>query len=63
MTSTEESDNIGPRIIVVLVILLITGFFIPQGTLSKNALLLLWVVMTFAAWLWIKSGLEGTRGF
>jgi hypothetical protein len=60
MTPTKDSDNVGPRIIVVLVTLVITGFFIPQETLSKNALLLLWVVITFTACLWIQAGLEST---
>jgi hypothetical protein len=60
MIPTNDSDNIVPRIIVVLVTLVIAGFFIPQETLSKNALLLLWIVMAFAVWLWIRSGLEST---
>lgn len=63
MTPTKDSDNVGPRIIVVLVTLVIAGFFIPQETLSKNALLLLWIVITFAASLWIQAGIESTRDY
>ena len=63
MTPTKDSDNVGPRIIVVLVTLVIAGFFIPQETLSKNALLLLWVVITFAGCLWLQAGLESTTDY
>jgi hypothetical protein len=63
MTHTKDSDIVGPRIIIVLVTLVIAGFFIPQETLSKDALLLLWVVITFAACLWIQAGLEGTTDY
>jgi hypothetical protein len=63
MTPTKDSDNMGLRLIVILVTLVIAGFFIPQETLSKNTLLLLWGVIAFAGWLWIQSGLESTRDY
>jgi hypothetical protein len=60
MISTKDSDNLGFRIIVVLITLVIAGFFIPQETLSKSALLLLWGLITFTGCLWIQAGLEST---
>jgi hypothetical protein len=63
MTPINDSDTVGPRIIVVLVTLIIAGFFIPHETLSKNALLLLWVVITLAGCLWIQAGLESTTDY
>jgi hypothetical protein len=63
MTPKKDSDNLGTRIIVVLITLVIAGFFIPQETLSKNELLLLWVVITLASCLWLQAGLESTKDF
>lgn len=63
MTPTKDSDNLGTRLIVILITLVIAGFFIPQETLSKNELLLLWVVITLTGCLLLQAGLESTRDF
>jgi hypothetical protein len=63
MAPTKDSDNVGYRLIVVLVTLVLAGLLIPQEILEKNELFLLWIVMAFVGWLWIQAGLEGIQDY